>query len=323
MPDTERPRISVVTSCFDAETTLDATLVSVLGADDPALEYIVIDGGSRDGSLAIARRHVDRLAVLKSEPDDGQYHGIQKGMTLATGDVMAWLNADDVYLPWTLRLVGDVFARFPAVQWIIGTPAYLNGEGICTRVSGNAGNAYPQAWVRNGWFRPELAGYLQQESMFWRRSLWERTGGLDLRYSLAADFDLWCRFAEHAELVSVGVPLAMFRQRPGVQRSVTARAAYEAEVQAICAKRARAPALWHALGSRSETARHLIRALLWKPAPVISYSQAEQCWLLTRSRRPLARVSAAELLLERSVRSAALPLTGVRVGAGPWASSND
>lgn len=301
MQASDWPRISVVTSCFNAQDHLEATLQSVLGQAYPNLEYIVIDGGSTDGSLAIARRYEDRLAVLKSEPDAGQYHGIQKGLNLASGDVMAWLNGDDVYLPWTLRLVGQIFARLPALQWIIGTPAYMNALGECTRVSSVAGPAYPQSYVRNGWFRPALAGYLQQESMFWRRSLWDRAGGLNLGLKFAADFDLWRRFAEHAPLVSLTAPLAMFRQRPGVQRSSTGLHSYEAEVRQVCAGLPRAPWLWRAAAARGEGMRHLSRQLVWKPAPVVTYCGRRQRWVLAQSRRPVARTSFSELLLARAV----------------------
>ncbi len=304
MQKLELPRISVVTSCFNAESHVEATLRSVLQQDYPALEYIFIDGASSDRTFEIASRYADRLAVLKSEPDPGQYHGIQKGMSLATGEVMAWLNGDDVYCPWTLQMVGEIFARFPEVQWIVGTPAYMNGAGACTRISGNAGTAYPRHYIRNGWFRPEIAGYLQQESMFWRKSLWDRVGGLNLALNYAADFDLWQRFAEHAELYSVTAPLALFRQRPGEQRSSKGQVAYEGEVRQVCDRLPRPPALWSALGARSEAMRHLCRMLVWKQARVITYSTQQQQWVLAEGWRPLARTSWSDVMLERAARQA-------------------
>jgi hypothetical protein len=301
----ELPRISVVTSCFNAEAHIEATLRSVLQQNYPGLEYIVIDGASSDGTLGIAQHHADGLAVLRSEPDAGQYHGIQKGMTLATGEVMAWLNADDIYLPWTLRLVGELFARFPQLQWVIGTPGFMDAAGACTRISANSGTVYPQEFVRNGWFRSALAGYLQQESMFWRRSLWDKVGGLDLALSYAADFDLWRRFAEHAELVSVSVPLALFRQRPGEQRSSTGLDAYEAEVRSVCHRLKQPPGLWAAMAERSQALQHLCRMLIWKRGHVITYSIAQQRWAMTQARRPLGRTSMLEMLLERSTQTLA------------------
>jgi hypothetical protein len=215
---------------------------------------------------------------------------------------MAWLNGDDIYCPWTLSVVGEIFARFPDVDWIVGTSSFMNGAGHCTRVSGNSGTAMPREYIRNGWFRAELAGYLQQESMFWRRSLWEKVGGLDLSLSLAADFDLWRRFAEHAELHAVNVPLALFRQRPGLQRSSAGQKSYEAEVARLCAPLPKPPALWSALAERGEQWRHLCRMLIWKQAPVLAFSSASQRWEKVRATRPLARTSVADLMLERSLR---------------------
>lgn len=297
------PKISVVTSCFNAMPHVADTVRSVLAQQPPGgCEYIVVDGGSSDGTLDVLERHAPQFARLVVERDDGQYHGIQKGMALASGEVMAWLNADDLYLPWTLSLVSEVFARFPQIDWLIGTPSYMNEAGHCTRVSSLSANAYPRAFIRQGWFRPPYAGFMQQESMFWRRSLWERVGGLDLRWRLAADFDLWRRFAEHAELVSLGVPLALFRQRPGKQRSSVQEAAYMDEVARCCAGLAPPPAWWRAAAGLGERARHLARLMNWHEAPVVAWSARQQQWTFQRLRRPVARTTLAELLLEDRLR---------------------
>ena len=175
----------------------------------------------------------------------------------------------------------------------------MNATGVCTRVSGNAGTAYPQQYIQNGWFRDGLAGYLQQESMFWRRSLWERAGGLDLKLGLAADFDLWRRFAEHADLVSVNVPLAMFRQRPGLQRSSTESTHYEAEVAQVCQSLPAPSMLWAGLSSRSKAAQHLCRMMIWRRGRVLAYSTQRTQWELSSSLRPLARTTVSDVLLER------------------------
>lgn len=298
------PVISVVTTCRDAEATLEATLASLHGQGYPALEHIVIDAASGDGTAAILERWRDRFAVLRREPDAGQYHGLAKGLALAGGEVMAWLNADDLYHPWTLRLVGAIFARFPDVDWIIGTPGYAEASGACTRLSGQPGCAYPREHLRNGWYRESCLGYLQQESMFWRRRLWQRAGGLDLTLRHAADFDLWRRFAEHAELVSVAAPLALFRQRPGVQRSSTGRAPYAEEVDRVCRDLDGPSWPWRTLAARHEGVRHLWRALQWRRARVIAWSARRRDWVLAEGLRPLSRTSWAELTLERAVRRA-------------------
>ncbi len=291
-----------MTSCFNAEAHLETTLRSVLDQGYLRLEYIVIDGASTDGTLDILRRYESQLAVIESAPDRGQYHGIQKGMNLATGDVMAWLNGDDTYYPWTLSVVSEVFARFPDIDWIVGTPSYMNTRGQCTRVSGVAASAYPQTDIRNGWYRPDLSGYLQQESMFWRRHLWDRVGGLNLALNYAADFDLWRRFAEYAPLVSIATPLALFRQRPGQQRSSTGALQYNAEVDLICRNLRQAPWLWRTIAAKSEVMRHLFRMARFRREPAIAYSGSKQSWELTNNWRTVARTTLADTLLEHSLR---------------------
>jgi glycosyltransferase involved in cell wall biosynthesis len=296
------PVLSVVTSCRNGGRHVEATVRSVVAQDYPRLEYIFVDGASTDDTLAIARRYADRIAVLISEPDAGQYDGIRKGFGVSTGEIMAWLNADDVYFPWTLSVVGEIFGQFPDVDWIIGTPGYMNSRGQCTRVSGNAGAAYPREYIRNGWFRPALAGYLQQESMFWRRRLWDRAGGLNLDLGYAADFDLWRRFAEHAELHSVTAPLALFRQRPGEQRSSAGSVSYEAEVRKLCERLKPPPRYWEVTAGQGEPWAHACRLLIWRKCSLVTWSPSRKEWIKIESRRPLARTSFAEALLGYRMR---------------------
>src|SRR6056297_83622 len=109
------PKISVVTACRNADAYVGQAVDSVTGQEYPNLQYVVIDGASTDDTMDVLRRRSDAIDVLFSEPDDGQYHGIQKGLDLCDGEVLAWLNADDAYMPWTLQLVGRIFRDFPDV----------------------------------------------------------------------------------------------------------------------------------------------------------------------------------------------------------------
>lgn len=295
------PTISVVTACFNMAQYIEQTIQSVVSQNYPHLEYIVIDGASTDGTTDIIDRYSDNIDVVISEHDDGQYHAIQKGFEKSNADIMAWLNADDIYCPWTLSLVGEIFERFPDINWIIGLPSHLNKRGQCTRVSSFV-SAYPQDYMRSGWFRASLAGYLQQESMFWRRSLWEKVGGLDLSLKYAADFKLWTQFAKYSELVSVAVPLALFRHRPNEQRGSSGISIYEEEVLRICGRRKEPPKSWAFLASRSKKLRYLCRLAIWKKCRVIAYSQERGEWVLRTLRRPLSRVGLGGLILENSMR---------------------
>jgi len=132
-------------------------------------------------------------------------------MCQAKGDILCYLNADDQYLPWTLATVNAIFERFPEVEWITGIPV-IYSEDRGTAETPPILPIFPQAWIRRGWYSPGCMGGLQQESMFWRRSLWERSRPEDilLKYRLAADFNLWRRFSETAELHTVNSILASF-----------------------------------------------------------------------------------------------------------------
>jgi len=215
------PTISLVTPSFNMAGYLDAALRSVLDQHYPALEYFVVDGGSTDGSIDIIRSHEARLAGWISEPDGGMYDALNKGFARTSGEIMGWLNADDLHTPWALRLVAEVFAALPQVEWLTTlTPLVWDAEGKPIARHETIG------FCRRGFLRGEnLPGLrvqgatpIQQESTFWRRSLWERTGGrLDTRWRLAGDFELWARFFQQAHLHAIEAPIAGFRIHEGQQ----------------------------------------------------------------------------------------------------------
>ena len=207
------PRISVVTPSYNQAPFLEACLRSVLGQKYPNLEYIVIDGGSTDGSVDIIKAFEKDLAYWVSEPDGGHYDALNKGFRRATGDILAWLNSDDMYTPWAFAVVADIFQQLGEVQWLSTLyPLFWNEAGaatLCTQLSGFDRRAVLSRGIG-----------VQQESTFWRRALWERAGSaLDTTFTLAGDLDLWARFWEHAELYGVAVPLGGIR-RHGGQRHV-------------------------------------------------------------------------------------------------------
>ena len=198
------PTISVVTPSFNQGEFVEATLRSVITQNDPRVEYVVIDGGSTDGSVEIIRRYEDDLAFWVSEPDRGHAAAINKGFAHTSGEIMCWINSSDLYYPWTLETVRQIFTDLPQVQWIKGLPTEFGSSAGPKGVGRNYHNRYDFLAGNYRW--------IQQESVFWRRSLWERAGGRlneDLRY--AADFDLWLRFFRLAELHHVTTILGGFR----------------------------------------------------------------------------------------------------------------
>ena len=226
------PRISVVTPSFNQGEYLEQAIRSVLDQNYPDLEYLVIDGGSTDGSVDIIRRYAERLAYWCSEPDGGQYAAINKGFTRSTGRIMAWLNADDMYFPQALQTVAAVFTRFPEVAWATSLyPAIWNKAGAVVGVNKRRG--FPRLFFNKGYYatpRHYFRHHIQQESTFWTRSLWEAAGGLNTAYKLAADFDLWARFFALAPLAGIRAMLGGFRLH-GDQRSVNRQEEYFDEVE--------------------------------------------------------------------------------------------
>lgn len=225
--------ISIVTPSYNQAAFLEQTLTSVLAQEHPGVQYVVMDGGSTDGSVDILQRYADRLFAWESTPDDGQYDAIARGFAKTDGEIMGWLNADDQYFPWTLKTVTDIFSAYPDVEWITSLyPCNWNAEGVvyCVRPkSGYAAKWFWQGRDMRHQGNPNGA-YIQQESTFWRRGLWERAGAcFDSRLTLAADFDLWARFFQHTDLVGVDALLGGFR-RHGVQRSRAQDQAYQREV---------------------------------------------------------------------------------------------
>jgi len=215
MNQEEYPKISIVTPSFNQATFLEPTIQSVLNQNYPNLEYIIIDGGSTDGSVNIIKKYEKYLHFWCSEPDNGQYDAINKGFAHSTGEIMAWLNSDDMYYPWTLKTVGSIMSQFPQVEWLTTlNPGFWSYGGFCLGFGSIKG--YSRDAFLEGAYLPPLGkaiSWIQQESTFWRRSLWEKVGKhIRTEYTLAGDFDLWMRFYTATEnLFGTSSPLGGFR----------------------------------------------------------------------------------------------------------------
>jgi glycosyltransferase involved in cell wall biosynthesis len=280
-------RISIVTTTLNALPYLPETVRSVLQTSHRDLEYLIVDAGSSDGTREFLKSLRDDRVRFEVLPGAGQYQALDWAFRHINGEVIAWLNADDIYMPWTIACVAQIFTQFSQVDWITGLPAFLNGEGYCTFLA--APSSYPARYIRNGWFSDFGYGNLVQESMFWRRDLYYSAGGLDLTYQLAADFELWTRFARHAALEALDVPLAAWRKHTR-NRSIVGAAAYRSEVARASSQ---LPHLnrWKAWLCRRTAGRHALRMAEWHRTPWIYYSLTQSRWMRSTAFRPISRYS--------------------------------
>ena len=223
------PKISIVTPSYNQAEYLEECIESILSQNYPNLEYIIMDGGSTDGSVEIIKKYEKQLTYWQSKPDGGQYQAINEGFRRSSGEIMTWLNSDDKYHAGALYLVELAFRAMPQTDWITGRPTAWDDLGTLTTVFDHV-----PLWSQERLlFHGKDDYYIQQESTFWRRTLWDRAGGkLDTTWQLAADFELWCRFFHYSQLVGVDALLGGFRYHSG-QKTDTMMDRYEQEVLQI------------------------------------------------------------------------------------------
>lgn len=186
--------VSIITPSYNQAAYLEQTITSVLGQDHADMEYIVIDGGSTDGSVEIIKKYSDRLAYWVSEKDRGQAEAINKGFAKATGEIIAWLNSDDFYLEGTVKAAVQIFEQNPDVVLVYGNMLSVDEHGKPF----NALN-YKQLTLE------DLLCFqiIGQPAVFMRRSALQQAGGLDLAFHFMLDHHLWIRIAQLGRILHV------------------------------------------------------------------------------------------------------------------------
>lgn len=193
---------SVITPSYNQAGYLKQTMDSVLKQDIPGMEYVVIDGGSTDGSADIIRSYEDRLSSWISEKDRGQADAVNKGAARTSGEIIGWLNSDDLFLPGAAKKALRFLAEHPEADAVYGDVLSIDGEGRLINVMRFAQYS-PEDLMR---FR-----VISQPGVFFRRSAWERAGGLDLSYHYLLDHHLWLRMSIEGKFAYLSEPLAAAR----------------------------------------------------------------------------------------------------------------
>jgi glycosyltransferase involved in cell wall biosynthesis len=207
-----RSRILLATPLLNGARYLRQALQSVERQTVMPCHYIVCDGGSTDDGPSIVHGSpaVEKLTLQRN--NGGMYVALSEVFSDYGGEIMGWLNCDDFLFPWCLEAVDLFFRRNPECEWLTGIPAVADADGRLAWVS-HVAPYYRRQWLARGWYSDTGLGTLQQECTFWRRSLYERVGGLNTSLRWGGDLDLWRRFAvAGAEVWQVGTVLAAFRQ---------------------------------------------------------------------------------------------------------------
>ncbi len=248
------PRISIVTPSFNQAQFIEQTICSVLDQGYPNLEYFVMDGGSTDGTVEILKKYEKHLTGWASEKDRGQTHAINKGFARATGDVYAYLNSDDWYLPGSLQAVGEHFAAHPETGLLHGRCVRTEEDGIRRDVQ--FGNIQTVAEILDLWGVWWQQRQFVQPEVFWSRALAQKVGPFNESLHLVMDYEYWLRaILAGAKVVPLDLEVVCFRfhaaQKSGMSqkaadelRAVVRPFLWDAAVPLAPADRRRLQAMW-------------------------------------------------------------------------------
>lgn len=201
-------KISIITPSYNQAQFIERTILSVLDQDYPDLEYIVMDGGSTDGTVEILKKYSDRI-IWKSEKDNGQSDAINKGLKMATGDIVAYLNSDDTYEPGTFQKVADFFENNKDAKWVTGKCKIINekDEEIRKPIT-----FYKNLLLKKFSYAKLLSeNFISQPATFWKREIHAEMGFLDENEHFCMDYEFWLRIGQKYSPDIIPEYLANFR----------------------------------------------------------------------------------------------------------------
>lgn len=220
-------KVSVIITNYNLASFLDLTIQSVLQQEYKNLELIIIDGGSTDNSCEIVKKYAQQISYFISERDNGMYDALNKGLGVATGEIITYINSDDILYPHSIETAVEIFNSYPHIEWLTGIPNQIDEKGRIVWSS------EPKIWTKFHYAAGEYQ-YIQQEGTFWRRTLMENAGYyFDLKYKYAADMELWSRFFKYTNLYVVPCFLGAFRFRSKNQKSFENISYYNNEAKQI------------------------------------------------------------------------------------------
>ena len=226
------PTISIVTPSFNQAEFLEECIDSILSQNYPNLDYVIMDGGSTDGSVDIIKKHQKYFKYWQSKKDSGQYWAINEGFKHTSGEVMAWLNSDDKYFEGSFYLIAEAFLSNPNIQWLMGRPTVWDSSGRLIHIASSMPNWSAKMYLAGEYGPP----HIQQESTFWTRTLWDKAGGfISTEFDYAGDMELWSRFFHHSTPFILNALLGGFRKQPNSKTSIK-MCAYDSEAKLIVSR---------------------------------------------------------------------------------------
>ncbi len=219
-------KFSIVTPAYNMEKWITDSIESVIQQEGEfEIEYIIVDDGSTDATGKIAKEYEKKICennypvrckgiTLKyiSQKNTGMYQAINNGFSVATGDFFGWINADDLYEDGAFERIRLAIKSHPAIDWIKGITSTIEEDGSKSRQG--ICKIYNQRWLQLGIYGQE-SYFVEQDSVFWSKSLWKKVGGIPAYYRSAGDYWLWLEFSKHSNLWSLNIPISCFRKRSG------------------------------------------------------------------------------------------------------------